>query len=38
VPPAPEGLRQLSRLFGYAIAERIAVKYRKLKYLTKAGA
>jgi glycosyltransferase involved in cell wall biosynthesis len=38
VPPAPEGLRQLSRLFGYAIAERIAVKYRKLKHLTKAGA
>ena len=36
VPPAPVRLRQLSRLLGYATAERIAVKYRKLKRFTKA--
>jgi glycosyltransferase involved in cell wall biosynthesis len=37
VPPAPVPLRQLSRLLGYANAERIAVRYRQLKRLTKGG-
>lgn len=36
VPAAPLRLRQLSRFLGYANAERIAAKYRKLKHLTKA--
>ena len=34
VPPAPLRLRQLSRLFGYANAERLAVKYRQFKRFT----
>jgi glycosyltransferase involved in cell wall biosynthesis len=34
VPPAPLRLRQLSRLFGYANAERLAVKYRQFKKFT----
>jgi glycosyltransferase involved in cell wall biosynthesis len=36
-PPAPMRLRQLSRLFGYANAERLAVKYRQLKRFTRAA-
>jgi hypothetical protein len=34
-PPAPLRLRQLSRFFGYANAERLAVKYRQLKRFTR---